>query len=102
MEPIIDCCYSLIILRIELSKKPVVRYVIRKFSGEIGGITTKYLHLLEEQRLSPKTMDGYEHVFSYFLRHLSLRNVFHISDIGEDDVLTISSSQNSKQRVLAT
>lgn len=64
---------------------------------------TKYLHLLEEQRLSPKTIDGYEHVFSYFLRHLSLRNVFRISDIGEDDVLTfISSSQNSKQRVLAT
>lgn len=27
---------------------------------------TKYLHLLEEQRLSPKTIDGYEHVFSYF------------------------------------
>ena len=84
-------------------QKPVVRYVIRKFSGEIGGIMTKYLHLLEEQRLSPKTIDGYEHVFSYFLRHLSLRNVSRISDIGEDDVLTfISSSQNSKQRVLAT
>ena len=60
-------------------QKPVVRYVIRKFSGEIGGIMTKYLHLLEEQRLSPKTIDGYEHVFSYFLRHLSLRNVFRIS-----------------------
>lgn len=84
-------------------QKPVVRYVIRKFSGEIGGIMTKYLHLLEEQRLSPKTIDDYEHVFSYFLRHLSLRNVSRISDIGEDDVLTfISSSQNSKQRVLAT
>ena len=31
-------------------------------------------------------------VFSYFLRHLSLRNVFRISDIGEDDVLTFISS----------
>ena len=84
-------------------QKPSVRYIIRKLSGEIGDTMTRFLHILEEQRLSPKTIDAYERVFSYFLRHLSLRNVFHVSDIGENDVLTfISSSQNSKQRVLTT
>lgn len=84
-------------------QKPIVRYVIHKFPGEIGDVMTKLLHLLEEQRLSPKTIDSYERVFSYFLRHLSLRNIIHVSDINEDDVLTfISSNQNSQQRVLAT
>jgi site-specific recombinase XerD len=84
-------------------RKPVVKYIVREFTGEIGNSITAFLSTLEEKRLSSRTIDGYERVLSYFLRHLSLRKVHHVCNINENDVLSfIASSQNSKERVLST
>jgi site-specific recombinase XerD len=84
-------------------RKPVVKYVVREFSGEIGNTITKFLSTLEEKRFSGRTIDGYERILSYFMRHLSLREVHHLCNIDESDVLSfIASSQNSKERPLST
>jgi site-specific recombinase XerD len=84
-------------------RKPVVKYVVRKFSGEIGNSIMKFLSTLEEKRFSGRTIDGYERILSYFMRHLSLREVHHVCNINESDVLSfIASSQNSKERPLST
>jgi site-specific recombinase XerD len=84
-------------------QKPVVKYIVREFTGEIGNSITAFLSTLEEKRLSGRTIDGYERFLSYFLRHLSLRKVHHVCNISESDVLSfIASGQNSKENPLTT
>jgi site-specific recombinase XerD len=84
-------------------RKPVVKRIVRDFSGETGNVMLKFLSTLEEKRLGARTIDGYERILGYFLRHLSLRKVYHICNINESDVLSfIASSQNSKERPLST
>jgi site-specific recombinase XerD len=84
-------------------RKPIVKYIVRDFSSEIGNSMSKFLTTLEEKRLNARTIDGYERILSYFLRHLSLRKVYHVCNINESDVLSfIASSQNSKEKPLST
>ena len=84
-------------------QKPVMKYKIRDFFGEIGDSIKKFLSTLEDKRMSCNTIDGYERILSYFLRHLSLRKIHHICEINESDVLSfIASGQNSKETPLST
>jgi len=84
-------------------RKRIVQYVHHELPGKIGEVALEFLRSQENLRRSRLTIENHRRKLSYFISHLSLRSVGHISDIGEDDVLSfISSAQNSKDGYLST
>lgn len=84
-------------------RKRIVQYVHHELPGELGKVALEFLRSKEKLRLSKLTIENHRRILSYFIAHLTLRSVSHISDIREDDVLVfISSLQNSKERCLST
>lgn len=84
-------------------RKRIVRYVHHELPGKIGEVALEFLGSQENLRRSKLTIENHRRRLSYFITHLTLRSVGHISDIGEDDVLSfISSAQNCKDRYLST
>lgn len=84
-------------------RKRIVQYVHHELPGTIGEIALEFLRSQENLRRSRLTIENHRRKLSYFIAHLSLRSVGHISDIGEDDVLSfISSAQNCKDGYLST
>jgi len=84
-------------------RKRIVQYVHHELPGKIGEFALEFLKYQENLRRSRLTIENHRRKLSYFITHLSLRSVGHISDIGEDDVLSfISSAQNCKDEYLNT
>ncbi len=84
-------------------RKRIVQYVHHELPGKMGEVALEFLRSQENLRRSRLTIESHRRKLSYFIAHLTLRSVGHISDISEDDVLSfISSSQNCKDRYLST
>lgn len=84
-------------------RKRIVPYVNHELSGEIGDVARAFLESLATMRRSKLTLNEHQRVLSYFIKHLSLKSVFHISDINEAHVLSfLASSQNCKDKFLKT
>jgi site-specific recombinase XerD len=84
-------------------RKRIVKYVHHELPGELGKVAIEFLRSQEKLRRSKLTIENHLRRLSYFIAHLTLSSVSHISDIGEDDVLNfISSVQNCKDRYLST
>ena len=84
-------------------RKRIVRYVQHELPGKIGEVALEFLRSQENLRRSKFTIENHRRRLSYFITHLTLRSVGHVSDMGEDDVLSfISSAQNCKDRYLGT
>jgi integrase len=81
----------------------IVQYVDHELLGEIGEAAKDFIASLVAMRRSKRTLYGHQCVLSYFIRHLSIRSVTHISDIKEDDVLSfIASVENNREKSLYT
>lgn len=84
-------------------RKRIVRYVNHELPGELGKVALEFIASQEKLRRSKLTINEHRRILSYFIAHLTLRSVGHVSDIGDDDVLTfISSAQNCKDKYLNT
>ena len=84
-------------------RKRIVPYVNHELSGEIGVVAREFIASLAAIRRSKLTLDEHQRLLSYFIKHLSLKSVFHISDINEAHVLSfLASSQNCKDKFLNT
>lgn len=84
-------------------RKRIVCFVNHELSGEIGDLAWKFIESQDALRRSKLTLNEHQRILSYFIQHLSLRAVFHASEISEEDVLAfISSAQNCKDKFLNT
>tara|TARA_R110002033_G_scaffold91473_3_gene141042 strand:+ start:300 stop:1532 length:1233 start_codon:yes stop_codon:yes gene_type:complete len=84
-------------------RKRIVQYVHHELPGELGKVAKEFLRSRKKLRHSKLTIENHRRILSYFIAHLTLKSVSHISDIGENDVLTfISSVQNCKDKYLNT
>lgn len=84
-------------------RKRIVQFVHHELPGELGKVAMEFLRSRKKLRQSKLTIESHRCRLSYFIAHLTLRSVNHISDMGEDDVLAfISSVQNCKDRYLST
>ena len=80
-----------------------VLYSNYELLGEIGIIANKFISSLAAKRRSKLTLDEHQRILSYFIKHLSLKHIIHVSEISENDVLSfIASAQNSKKNHLNT
>ena len=69
-------------------RKRIVQYVNHELPGELGKVALEFIASQEKLRRSKLTVNEHRRILSYFIAHLTLRSVDHVSDIGEDDVLT--------------
>jgi site-specific recombinase XerD len=84
-------------------RKRIIQYVHHELPGEIGKVAFEFIKSQAKLRRSKLTLNEHQRILSYFIDHLTLRSVNHVSNIGEDDVLTfISSAQNCKDKYLNT
>lgn len=84
-------------------RKRIMQYVNHELSGEIGEVSFEFIASQAKLRRSKLTLNEHQRILSYFINHLILRSVNHVSDISEDDVITfISSAQNCKDKYLNT
>lgn len=81
----------------------IVPYVIHELTGEIGAIAKDFIASFAAMRRSKLTLSEHQRVLSYFIKHLSLKSKFQVSELNEEDVLTfLASSQNCKDKFLNT
>ncbi|MAU14440.1 MAG: integrase [Muricauda sp.] len=84
-------------------RKRIIQYVHHELPGELGKVALEFLASQKKLRRNELTLKEHRRILSYFIAHLMLRSVGHVSDIGEDDVLTfIASAQNCKDKYLNT
>uniref|UniRef100_UPI0040489DCC site-specific integrase n=1 Tax=Mariniflexile sp. TaxID=1979402 RepID=UPI0040489DCC len=84
-------------------RKRSVRYVHHELPGKLGEVVLEFIDSLERLRRCKPILNKHRRILSYFIAHLTLRSVYQVSAIGEDDVLTfISSVQNCKDKYLST
>jgi site-specific recombinase XerD len=77
---------------------PVVRH---ELPCAVGEAATRFIESLITMRRSKLTIYVYQRALSYFIRHLSIRNVANPSQITADDVLSfLASVKNCKQEML--
>lgn len=77
---------------------PPVRH---EFFGVIGDAAAEFIESLIAQRRSKLTIYGYQRALSYFIKHLSIRNVVNPSEITTDDVISfLASVHNCKEDML--
>lgn len=83
--------------------KRIVQRVNYELSGEIGNAAKAFIASQAELRRSIFTLGEHQRVLSYFIKHLSLKSVFHVSEINEEHVLAfLASSQNCTDKFLNT
>lgn len=81
----------------------IVQYVNHELPGEIGEAAKNFIALMTSMRRKEGTLYTHQYILSYFIKHLSVRSVFHIIDIKEADILSfIGSVKNSKEKSLYT
>src|SRR5665213_3167221 len=84
-------------------RKRIVPYVIHELTGEIGTIAKEFIASFAAMRRSKLTLSEHQRILSYFTKHLTLKAIFNVSDIGEEHVLSfLASSQNCKDKFLNT
>jgi site-specific recombinase XerD len=84
-------------------RKRIVHHVSHELPGEIGAAAKSFIASFAELRRSKLTLGEHQRVLSYFIRHLELKSVFHVSEIDEEQVLAfLSSTQNCKDKFLNT
>lgn len=84
-------------------RKRIIQYVYHELPGEIGEAAFEFLKLQAKLRRSKLTIENHRRILSYFISHLVLKSVAHVSEIRDEDVLSfIASAQNSKDNCLYT
>jgi integrase len=84
-------------------RKRIVQQVMHELPGEIGAIAKLFIACFGELRRSQLTLSEHQRVLSYFIKNLSLKSVFRVSEINEEHVLAfLSSAQNCKDKFLNT
>jgi site-specific recombinase XerD len=81
----------------------IVPYSHYELPGAIGEIANEHIASLAAKRRSVTTLNEHRRILSFFIKHLSLKFIFHISEVKEEDVLSfLASAQNSKPNYLNT
>lgn len=81
----------------------IIKYVTHELSGKIGEVAQKFIDSLAVKRYKQCTLKEHQRILSYFIKHLSVKDVVHPSSIREKEVLSfISSTQNCKKGTLNT
>lgn len=81
----------------------IVHRVNHELPGEIGDGAKAFIASQAELRRSVFTLNEHQRVLSYFIQHLSLKSIHHVSGINEEQVLAfLASSQNCKDKFLNT
>ena len=84
-------------------RKRIVQQVYHELPGEIGEVALKFIGSQAKLRRSKPTLENHRRILSYFINHLSLKSVTHVSEIRDEDVLSfIASAQNCKDQWLYT
>ena len=84
-------------------RKRIIQYVYHELPGEIGEAAFEFLKSQAKLRHSKLTIENHQRILSYFISHLALKSVTHVSGIRDEDVLSfIASVQNSKDNSLYT
>jgi len=81
----------------------IVHRVNHELPGEIGDAAKAFIVSQAELRRSVLTLSEHQRILSYFVQHLLLKSVHHVSEIDEEHVLAfLASSQNCKDKFLNT
>lgn len=81
----------------------IVHMVNHELRGEIGDAAKAFIASQAELRRNVVTLSEHQRVLSYFIQHLSLKSIHHVSRINEEHVLAfLASSQNCKDKFLNT
>jgi integrase len=84
-------------------RKRIIQYVYHELPGEIGEVAYKFIESQAKLRRSKPTLEKHRRILSYFISHLALKSVTHVSEIRDEDVLSfIASAQNCKDHWLYT
>lgn len=84
-------------------RKRIIQYVYHELPGEIGEAAFEFLKSQVILRRSKLTIENHQRILSYFISHLVLKSVTHVSEIRDEDVLSfIASVQNCKDNYLYT
>lgn len=84
-------------------RKRIIQYVYHELPGEIGEAASEFLKSQAKLRRSKLTIENHRRILSYFISHLALKSVTHVSGIRDEDVLSfIASTHNSKDNCLYT
>jgi len=84
-------------------RKRIIQYVYHELPGEIGEAAFAFIESQAKLRRSKLTLEKHQRILSYFISHLSLKSVTHVSEIGDEEVLSfIASVQNCKDHHLYT
>lgn len=84
-------------------RKRIVPYVTHELTGEIGAIAKEFIASFAAMRRSQLTLSEHQRILSYFIKCLSIKSRFHVSEINEEAVLEfLASSQNCKDKFLNT
>jgi len=100
-------CRSVAVLSDFLLHGKVSRRIVHRVNyelpGEIGDAAEAFIASQAELRRSMLTLNEHRRVLSYFIQHLLLKSVHHVSKINEQLVLAfIASAQNCKDKFLNT
>jgi integrase len=84
-------------------RKRIIQYVYHELPGEIGEVALEFIDSQAKLRRSKLTLENHQRKLSYFISHLALKSVTHVSGIRDEDVLSfIASAQNCKDHYLNT
>ena len=84
-------------------RKRIIQHVYHELPGEIGEVALKFIGSQAKRRRSKPTLENHRRILSYFISHLSLKSVTHVSEIRDEDVLSfIASAQNCNDHWLYT
>jgi integrase len=84
-------------------RKRIIQYVYHELPGEIGEVAFKFIESQARLRRSKLTLEKHQRILSYFIIHLALKSVTHVSEIRDEDVLSsIASAHNCKDHHLNT
>jgi integrase len=84
-------------------RKRIIQYVYHELPGEIGEVSFEFIASQAKQRRSKLTLEKHQRILSYFISHLALKSITHVSEIRDEDVLSfIASAHNGKDNWLYT
>jgi site-specific recombinase XerD len=84
-------------------RKRIIQHVYHELLGKIGEVAFEFIESQAKLRRSKLTLEKHQRILSYFISHLALKSIVHVSEIKEEDVLSfIASSQNCKDHWLNT
>lgn len=84
-------------------RERIKQYVYHELPGKIGEVAFEFIESQAKLRRSKLTLEEHQRILSYFISHLALKSIVHVSEIKEEEVLSfIASSQNCKDHWLST